>query len=546
MLDDLKKVIIIGAGGGANYYVAKLLTLLGIQTICFDIKQNEHTKELQELGAEMHYNNPESLSFPDADLIVFTNALPKKITDELYQLNPGKKLFDAGTYYELIVKAFEKGDFTQEATLNAIRESNIAPLYNIDFGNCVLISVTGSKGKTTTSQMIYDTLNMLGAKVSLCNTIGGRVLEYKVETGLHTSTPSAQELAVLFKEMLAKGSEIIVLEASSHAIATGRISGLKFDIAVLTNLQPEHMDFHGTIEHVINTKKLLVTEFLKPNGKVIINIDDENIHKRVYPELHEYAKDIYTISLHNISPEKAIAYSATNIKDSTNSVGFDLGSHSSPDHLTHYIVPFAGEFNVYNVFPAIIIAELLGFKDTVSKIKGLHTISGRNEVLQEIPFKVILDFAHTPESLEVILRTYRNQPSTKKLIIVFGSAGQRDALKRPRMGIAAAKYADVSILTIEDPRSEDIKDINAQIESGWTKYVEENHLESSRILLKEDSIELRENSRTQAIRKALTLAKEGDVVICAGKGPEKSMCIGLEELPWNEKEVILEILKTLS
>lgn len=544
MFSSLKKVTVIGVGGGAAYYVAKVLSLLKIPVDGYDQKDNEHTNELVNLGANIRLQNPDSWSFPESDLILYTTALPQRLQDQIFAANPNTKTYDVGTFYDMVVAAYARGEFNEAPdVLSAIRESNIAPLYDIDFGKTILIGVTGSKGKTTTSQMLYDTLTMLGKKVSLISTIGGKILDEKIETGLHTSTPSAQELAVLFKKMLEKESEIIVVESSSHAIATGRISGLKFDYAVLTNVQPEHLDFHKTLEHVLMTKMKLVTTYLKPDcGVAIVNIDDENIREKVYPELYKYATKVFTISQEGLSFPDSQGYVTKNLVTNESSISFDLQSVKDETAAEYFEVPFAGAFNATNVFASIIIARELGLPNIPNVIAKLHPVDGRNEVLQTVPFKAVLDFAHTPESLEAILKTYRTLPSTNRVIVVFGTAGQRDTVKRPRMGAAAAQYADITILTAEDPRTEKLSEINDAIEQGWRTCVSEQQLQDKRTLYRFDDASIKEAIRTEAIRKAFSLAQPGDVVICAGKGPEKSLCFETEERPWNEKEVMLRLL----
>jgi UDP-N-acetylmuramoyl-L-alanyl-D-glutamate--2,6-diaminopimelate ligase len=545
MFSKIKCVVVLGAGGKATYYVSKMLLLSGAKVECYDMNENDHTRELKSLGAKVVKGNPKSFEFDKADLIIHTRALPSEIISKIAKLNPKNKIYESGKYYDLIVKAYEKGKFKNTpSALKAIKESEIAPLFDLDFSECLLIGVTGSKGKTTTAYMIYETLYNLGAKVSAVTTIGARVEGKSIETGLHTSTPSAQELARLFKAMLKNKSKIIVLEASSHAIATGRIAGLKFDIAILTNLQPEHLDFHKTLDDVIKTKKQLVTTFLKPNGTIIVNNDDVNIREKVIDELPTYTKEIFTITTSKKGTKKTNPFIISSIIEKKHHVLFDANCKKLELVDGDYLVPYPGSFNAYNIAPAIIIAGILKYKHSNIKkaIKKLGVVSGRNEVIQEKPFKVVLDFAHTPESLEAILSTYRNQHKDKKIIVVFGAAGQRDHSKRPRMGEAAAKYADITILTSEDPRTEDLTAINSEIKSGWGRYVQQNNLGEKREIILFNDIKIREKNRTNAIEKAISLASPGDVVVCAGKGPEQSMCIGFEEIPWDEKQTILGLL----
>ncbi|MEN9389893.1 MAG: hypothetical protein RLY61_977 [Candidatus Parcubacteria bacterium] len=545
MLETIKKAVILGAGGGANFYIAKFLHLYGINVVAYDQSKNSKTEELSKLGCAVIYSNPISYNFPDSDVVIYTQALPTDIQSLIRQENDVNKVHNSGVFYKMLIDAFEKGEWAKDKhALHAFTTSNIAPLMHINFHKCLLIGVTGSKGKTTTTNMLYQALTSLGVKTSLVSTLGARILDKELETGLHTSTPSAQELAELFNTMLAVGSKVIVVEVSSHGIATGRITGLKFDYGVITNIQPEHLDFHKDIAEVIAVKETLITHYLKKTGKAILNYDDENIRQYVMPKVLKCLSDVNLITTQNLQT-LANTLNVESIKEDNGQTSFSLTDSTYTSHET-YTIPFSGCFNIYNVIPTIVIAKALGFTyHNISKaLCSLNVIAGRNEVVVDDKIKIILDFAHTAESLEAILQTYSTKKSGK-LIVVFGCAGQRDPQKRVRMGEVAARYADITILTAEDPRTEELKSINDQIETGYNAYAQENALTDTRQLYRFDDTTENIKCRSDAIRKAIDVALSGDTIICAGKGPEKSMCFGTTEYEWDEKAEIIRLYSSL-
>ncbi len=541
MLQDINKVVIIGAGGGANFYIAKFLRLCRIEVTAYDIKENGNTKELVSLGCKVIYSNPETYDFNAYDLAIYTIALPAPIQKTILALNDPIKVYSAGAFYKRLVDAYELGEFNSNEIVNtAFNDSNIAPLVSFNFKDCVLIGITGSKGKTTTSNMLYQALTSLGVKTSLISTLGARILTKELETGLHTSTPSAQELAGLFNQMLEAGSKIIVVEVSSHGIATGRITGLKFDIGVITNIQPEHLDFHKDIAEVIAVKETLITKHLKPNGKVILNYDDDNIRQSVLPKVIKRFSDINLITFSR-GQSTVNTLVIQEVKEGKGHLDFKV-TESKTGTVESYEIPYSGKFNIYNVVPTILVAKSLGFlyKDVARSLLALGVVSGRNELVIDAKIKIILDFAHTAESLEVILQTYKER-CLGKLIVVFGCAGQRDTLKRPRMGEVAAKYAEVTILAAEDPRTEDLGQINDQIEASYITYINKHNLQYQRRLYRFDDTSGNIKNRRDAIGKAISLASEGDIIICAGKGPERSLCFGTTEYDWDERAEIIKL-----
>lgn len=318
-----------------------------------------------------------------------------------------------------------------------------------------VIGVTGTKGKTTTCHLIHHILFSLGKKVGLVSSI--------TTQGFHTTTPDVITLNQELSEMVNKGYEYAILEVSSHGIDQGRIAGIKFEIGVLTNIAPEHLDYHKTFK--------------------------------------EY-KDI-KMSFVNSAKIKIISPKITNIK------------------------LLKGEFNNINAETAINVCEKLNIKkeDAMRVLKTFKLPNGR---LEEIPntlgIKIFVDFAHTPDSLEAVLK-YLKTITKRKLISVFGCAGERDRRKRSKMGKISTSFADFSIFTAEDPRSESIFDILKQMKS---KAVKDKFL-----IIPE---------RGEAIIHALSIAKKGDIVGFFGKGHEKTMCYGTYEHPWNDQEFICNLL----
>ncbi|MGA2910764.1 MAG: UDP-N-acetylmuramoyl-L-alanyl-D-glutamate--2,6-diaminopimelate ligase [Candidatus Microgenomates bacterium] len=325
-----------------------------------------------------------------------------------------------------------------------------------------IIGVTGTKGKTTTCYLIYHILIKLGKKVGLITSIAAKIGDKEINTGFHVTSPDVVSLHKLLAEMVELGSEFAIIEVSSHGIEQKRIAGIKFDVAVLTNIAPEHLDYHKTFGE----------------------------YKRV------------KMSFINSIKNKVIAPKETNID----------------------ILP--GKFNNLDVEAAIKAVEFFGVsrKDALESLHSFKLPEGRlTEIKNDLGIKIFIDFAHTPESLEAALKYLKTQTSGK-LIAVFGSAGERDPYKRPKMGKVASEIADELILTAEDPRSEKAEDIIVQIKSGVTK----------------KSVKIYEIlDRNEAIKFAIESARKGDLVGIFGKGHEKSMNLdGTHEVPWSDRKIV--------
>lgn len=387
-------------------------------------------------------------------------------------------------------------------SLKSLYHFIVAVIANIWFGfpsrKLTVIGVTGTDGKTTTTTLIYHILKQSGYKTSMITSVHAVVAGRAYDTGFHVTTPSAWWVQKYLREALDHKDTHVVLEVTSHALSQSRVWGVRFAVGVITNVTHEHLDWHGTFEKYLRTKLKLLRSAEIP----VINRDES---------------DLYTKALPYLQHRRYITY------------GIRRDSMVNP---TSY--PFTsrlpGEFNRYNVLAALSVADALAIdrKKATKAIASFAGIIGRMEIVAKKPFRVIVDFAHTPNALMKALRTVRKM-TRKRVIHVFGSAGLRDRAKRPMMGEASSTYADIIVLTEEDYRTEDVNSIMDQIAGG----------------IAVDKTVYRYPNRREALEFALREAKRGDIVIATGKGHEKSLCRGTTEYPWSDQAEIKKILKKL-
>lgn len=380
-----------------------------------------------------------------------------------------------------------------------------------------IIGVTGTNGKTTTAFMIKEILESEKKKVGLIGTIANYIGNEKIHT--ERTTPESLELQELFSEMVNKGVEYCVMEVSSHSLELDRVYGIKFDIGIFTNLTRDHLDFHKTFENYYNAKfKLFERSRIK-----IINIDD-NYGKQVIEDLSRLkAQDVYSFSVKNESDFRAF----DEIMGSSE-IKFKLKLQDEEQ----FTLSIPGEYNIYNALGSIVSCFKLEISKEAIK-KGIENVVvlGRCErVAREynLPYEIIIDYAHTPDGLENILKTAKG--FTKgRLISVFGCGGDRDKVKRPQMGKISIDIADISIVTSDNPRSEDPELIIKDIEAGLNK----------------DNYIIIEN-RKEAIKKAINIAKKDDVIVIAGKGHETYQILKNETIHFDEREIVKEILDEMN
>lgn len=373
--------------------------------------------------------------------------------------------------------------------------------YGFPSRKLIVIGVTGTDGKTTTVWLIYHILKTAKKKVSMISSVGAAIGGETSDIGFHVTTPSPFALEQFIKKV-SEVSDFLVLEVTSHALDQHRVWGVNFTAAVLTNVTYDHLDYHKTYENYVATKAKLLSI-----AKVaVINRDDES-----YPMIEN------------------IKYKKVKIQRKNKKwVTYGMGEEAD---INPKIFPFKtklqGEFNRYNILAAVAACGELGIEDEIIRkaIASFDLPIGRMEVVYENEFTVMVDFAHTPNALEQILQTMK--PSVKgRLIHVFGSAGQRDYQKRPEMGRVSARYADIIVLTAEDPRSESVEKIMKEIAGGI-----------------EDGKLLKVANRQEAISRAIKMARKGDLILLTGKGHEKSMNYGRGEELWSEHEAVRKALR---
>lgn len=385
-----------------------------------------------------------------------------------------------------------------------------------------VIGVTGTNGKTTTSFMIHKMLTEAGYNVALMTTVAYGVKNDIKPQVAHMTTASAPLLQSRLAEFKKQGVEWVVLETTSHALAQNRVWGIPYEIAVMTNITHEHLDYHGTFERYLEAKVKLFKIAAKHGQKFgVVNADDPNAKAFIdaVPESLSYGIQTGQLTAGNVqlTPEGS-SYQATVGPDT-----YDITCH----------IP--GEFNVYNSLATVAVGRKLGLtKEQIEKgIAALDGVEGRMTAIHAgQPFSVIIDFAHTPDSFERLLADVRK--STKgKLVVLFGSAGRRDEAKRAIQGEIAGKYADEVVLTEEDDRDVDGTQILNQIAEGVEK---SGKTREQDLFLVHD--------RTEAIKFAVTRVKAAeDTVILLGKGHEKTIERADGEHPWNETEEVEEALK---
>lgn len=380
--------------------------------------------------------------------------------------------------------------------------------------NFKLIGVTGTNGKTTITYLIKSIIETAGMRIGVIGTnqniIGDKVLVTQSTT---PTTPNALELQQLFAEMVNSGAQCVVMEVSSHALELERVYGCHFDVGVFTNLTRDHLDFHKTMENYLNAKAKL----FDISDKGVVNFDDEGGKKIAA----ENKCDILKVGLADGCDLKA-----KNIKITSKGAAFDV-DYNGNTYPVHIVIP--GKFSVYNAICAMGAALQLGI-DMETIIEGLGNatgVMGRVEVVPtETDYTVIIDYAHTPDGLENIISTVKDF-AVGDVITLFGCGGDRDNTKRPIMGEIAGRLSDFSIITSDNPRTENPIQIIDQIEEGMKRT-------DGKYTVIPD--------RREAIGYALDHAKKDDVIILAGKGQETYQIIGKEKFDFDERIVVYKHL----
>ena len=409
-----------------------------------------------------------------------------------------------------------------------------ASFYGFPARKLTMIGVTGTDGKTTTANLIYHILQTAGAPVGIISTVSAKVGLQELDTGFHVTTPEAPEVQSYLAKMLSAGLTHVVLESTSHGLAQYRVGCCEFDIGVVTNITHEHLDYHGSYEAYRDAKSILFRSLKETKDKerntprlAVLNRDDSS---------YEYLQSVTTSRQVSYGLQPGADLYAVKIETQPSGISFIV---QAKDFALPVSSQLMGRFNVSNCLAAL-AATIFGLnvdpRLAVNAIETFPAVPGRMERIDlGQNFTCIVDFAHTPNALKVALETAR-QMTGGRVIAVFGSAGLRDRAKRRLMAGVSVQLADYTILTAEDPRTEDLDDILGEMSAAAVSRGGEETRTFWRV-----------PDRGEAIRLALPLARRGDIVIVCGKGHEQSMCFGTVEYPWDDrtamKSALAEYLK---
>ena len=427
-----------------------------------------------------------------------------------------------------------------------------------------LVGITGTDGKTTTANLLFNILRAADCRVGLISTVSAVIGERTHDTGLHTTTPDAPDVQRYLAEMRDAGTDVAVLETTSHGLAQQRVTGCAFDVAVVTNITHEHLDFHGTYEAYRAAKASLFrsltgnpgflkkTRFSPLPKTAVLNCDDSSLaFLAAIP-----AERVITYGIANRKSQIANDRSfppilwdltASDIQHTPSGIEFDVqwkdvtasprgGVAFPPLHLCTSLV---GDYNISNALAATAAALALGIAPPAIQagVRTLRGIPGRLErIVRGQPFIAIVDFAHTPNALaQVLAAAHTFVRPGGRVIVVFGCAGLRDRAKRRLMGEVAAHGADFTVITAEDPRTEDLAAIMAETAAALTAG---GRIEAH------DFVQIPDRQR--AILSAVQRAQPGDVLLVCGKGHEQSMCFGVVEHLWRDQDALAWALGNLN
>jgi UDP-N-acetylmuramoyl-L-alanyl-D-glutamate--2,6-diaminopimelate ligase len=390
------------------------------------------------------------------------------------------------------------------------------------------IGVTGTDGKTTTSNLISTILDAAGKRNGLMTTANFKISGQEWENATRQSTLEAPDIQQFLRRLLDEGVTHAVIESTSHGLELKRVRGCAFDIGVVTNITHEHLDFHKTIENYRRAKARLF-EMLDPERDKGLNVTPAAILNQDDVS-YEILKPYCRVPILSYGIETPAQVRAVDLRLGAEQTRFRA---ILPDGDIEVVTRLVGRFNVSNCLAAIAATYHLGIDPAViaralAKVQG---VSGRMERIDEgQPFTVIVDYAHTPDSLEKVLTILRPLTSGK-LMAVFGSAGERDIQKRPIMGRIAAQFTDFFVITDEDPREEDRWQILREIAEG-----------AKAVGKREGQDFLCIADRREAIATAFARAGKGDTILLAGKGHEQSIIVGTTKIPWDDRQVARELL----
>lgn len=403
----------------------------------------------------------------------------------------------------------------------------VAPyIYDYPANKMRMIGVTGTNGKTTTTHIIAHILEEQGYKVGVIGTV--HLLINGKSYPIHNTTPDAGDLQPMLHQMVEEGVEFCIMEVSSHALALNRVSGVEFDNAVFTNLTQDHLDFHKTFENYLEAKAKLFEQVsrknqTKENKGAVINLDDQ--YGKAIMEYVSATCKTYGIGINGVPTLEAkdICISSKNTEYTLTVNGEKYKVETGT----------TGLFNVYNTLAAVgsCLIENIDIKNIIKSLATFKAVPGRFELIEEgQDYAVVVDYAHSPDGLENILRTAKGI-AENDIIVVFGCGGDRDKSKRPIMGEIAARYANKVIITSDNPRSEEPQNIIDDIIVGVRQGIQQGNTFDV------------EFDREKAIKKAIKVAQKGDIVLIAGKGHEDYQILKDETIYFDDRKIARKALK---
>lgn len=395
--------------------------------------------------------------------------------------------------------------------------------YRFPSSKLVIIGITGTNGKTTVTHLVTHILEQAGHQVASISSLRFKIAENEWKNKLKMTMPGRMKIQKFMRDAVRAGCTHFVFEVTSEGIKQQRHRCIHFDTAVFTNLTPEHIESHGSFEQYRAAKEKL---FALPHRVSVVNLDDD--HAGYFLQFPAQFKVGYYYSreaIENIKCQLPDVKCVTAKEARVDSTGIAFTIRD-----THFTASLLGQFNLYNSLAALSVGLVYGVNLKMLQ-KGLKTfigMPGRMEIVIHKPFTVVVDYAHTPDSLFKVYETLKTNEAneTKKLICVFGSTGGgRDKWKRPEMGKIAAQYCDQIILTNEDPYDENPQTILDEIASGFSN----DQVSVIKLL-----------DRREAILRALELANEGDIVVITGKGAEPILMTNDGPMEWDDREVVRE------
>jgi UDP-N-acetylmuramoyl-L-alanyl-D-glutamate--2,6-diaminopimelate ligase len=468
-------------------------------------------------------NIPEELK--DKDVTGVFNNSKKVVPGSLFICRKGTK-FDSHTIVDTLYKEGGVVAFVTEREINnnlpyvQVYDSRLAEaylaaeFYEHPYKKLITFGVTGTNGKTTCAHLFHHIMQQLGLTGSLSGTVMNDIMGDKFY--IHNTTPDALTIMENMAKTVKSGGSYYSMEVSSHSLDQARVETIRFDIAGLTNITRDHLDYHPTFEHYVNSK-LHLFDLLKKDGIAVVHEDYASlVSSKKVPKLVTFG-----------TSENAI-YRISDISTTWNGTTFTL---TSPYGTKKVYTQMIGDYNAFNV--TLVIAGLfeLGYEpdEIISYVSTFRGVDGRFEPIPEarkLGIEVIVDFAHSPDALEKVILAARKL-AKGRVIVVYGAGGQADKGKRPMMAEVVTKLADIAILTTDDPRGEDPEEIIKEVEKG----------------VQPNSLSLTVLDRREAIDTAITLATRGDVVLITGRGHEPyQIFTETLKIPFKDRDVALDII----